>query len=512
MARTAILAIRIISDATKAAKGFQQAETGTAKFERRLGTARRTAGLVGVALVGAGAAARKYASEAQQSAGAVEAVFGRQAGAVRKAARSAAKDLGLARSEYENMSAVFGAQLKNLGVATEQLVPLNGRLIKLGGDLAATFGGTTSEAVEALSSLMRGERDPIERYGVSIKQADINAQLAAKGQSKLTGAAKRQAETEATLALLFKQTAKAQGQRAREAGSDAQAAEVASAKMKNAWASFGTAVLPITTAFATGLATAATWAERNKTTVIVLAAVVGTLVTAVYAISAAYAVYNAAVKASILYQRLLNVQLRLNPLGLIITALVAVAAGFVIAYKRSATFRGIVQAVGRAGQAALGWIVAKARDVGTWIRKLGPAATAAKTVAVAAFKAYTAPIRAVVNLIRDLVNKIKGIKWPKPPGWLKKAGGVIGGIGGLFGSATQFRGGATTGLRPAVFAAPGELKASSSSLVTGAVGGRLLSGGTVVQITVNGALDPVAVAKQLEGILRGRQISLGGAL
>src|SRR4029077_17622360 len=62
-----------------------------------------------------------------------------------------------------------------------ELGPQTDDLINLGADLAATYGGTTSEAVSALSALLRGERDPIERYGVSLKQADVDAQLLATG-------------------------------------------------------------------------------------------------------------------------------------------------------------------------------------------------------------------------------------------------------------------------------------------------------------------------------------------
>lgn len=545
MARTAILAIRIISDATKAAKGFQQAETGTAKFERRLEGATRKANATTVALAAGGAVARKYASDAQQSAGAVEAVYGKQAGAVRKAARSAANDLGLARSEYEQMSAVFGAQLKNLGVATDQLVPSNQKLIKLGGDLAATFGGSTSDAVEALGSLLRGERDPIERYGVSIKQADVNARLAANGQKKLTGAAKRQAETEATLALLYEQTAAAQGQRAREANTDAVASERATAKLKNAAASLGATILPITTQLANGLATVAGFAERNTTAVTVFLAVLAGGAAVVYAVNAAYRIYRAtlvavtvAKKAATAAQyamgaawlagrvaalayataiRLVSAAMRANPVGLLITALTVVGGLFVAAYKKSSTFRGIVQATGRAASAALGWIVDKAKAVGTWLGKLGPAATKAKNVAVGAFKLYVSPITLVIDAVKRLIGWLGRIKFPKPPKWLAKAGGSV---AGLFGSATQFRGGAgaTTALRPSVFTAPGELKAASSSWTVGNVGGRRagMGGVTIVNLNVEGkVIDRRGTAEALEellkdlGLSRGRPVSFG---
>lgn len=509
MARSSTLVVKIISDATGAARGFAAAETRTAKFERRLGAATRVAKGTAVGLAAVGYAAFRQANALQQADGAVQSVFKGQANAVRAYGKQAADSLGLARSEYEQMAAVLGSQLKNMGTSQKALVPSTQNLIKLGGDLAATFGGKTSEAVEALSSLLRGERDPIERYGVSIKQADINARLAAKGQTKLKGAAKRAAETEATLALLYEQTAAAQGQRTREQNTAASQSERAMAKLKNAGASLGAILLPVVAAAADGLARMANYVEHNRTTFLGLVAVLGGISALVFAVNAAYKTYQATVLlvrgvtiAARNAQLAWNLAMMSNPIGLIVVAIAAVAAGMVLAYKRSATFRGIVQAVGRAGQAALGWIVSKARDVATWFGKLGPAANVAKRIAVAAFKAYTAPIRFLIGLIKDVVGWIGKIKFPKPPGWLKKAGGAI---GGLFGGAPVVR--APSRLVSSPLTGRGAAGTSTSFLEFMA-GGR--GGGTIVNVTVNGALDPVAVGDQIALILARRDRRRGG--
>lgn len=462
--KTAILAIRIISDATKAAKGFQQTETAAEKMSRRLDGASLAAGGVLAALGGAGAKARAEASELQQAAGAVESVFDKQAGAVDRLAKKAAGNLGLARSEYSQMAAVFGAQLKNMGTSGKELVPTTDKLLRLGGDLAATFGGKTSDAVEALSSLLRGERDPIERYGVSIKQADINARLAAQGQGKLTGAAKRQAETEATLAILMEQTAAAQGQRAREAGSDAQAAEIAAAKTKNAWAAAGAAVLPISTAMANAIAKAADWTTRHSRVTVVLAATVGGLAAAVLAVNGALKVYKAtqvAIRGATIAwnvaQKALNVSLFANPIGLIVLAVVALVAGFVLAYKKSDKFREIVNKAGDAGKDAIGWVVDKTQML--------------------------------IDKVRAVIDWIKQIKWPSPPKWMSKLGNKLG-LGD-----DEGKGGPGRPPHPATpegRGGPGSATIYSRPRNAG-------GGDTYI---IQGAIDPVATARQIRQIQR----------
>src|SRR6218665_4176599 len=88
-------------------------------------------------------------------------VFGDSAGQMEKWATTAAASVGLAKSEYASLSTVLGAQLKNMGVATDQLASQRDKLVGLGADLAAQFGGSTSAGVSALSSPLRGATNPI---------------------------------------------------------------------------------------------------------------------------------------------------------------------------------------------------------------------------------------------------------------------------------------------------------------------------------------------------------------
>ena len=184
------------------------------------------------------------ASDLEQSTGAVRSVFKEQSQIIEDFAAGAATNVGLAKTSYQTFATVVGAQLKNLGLPIDTIAGKTDDLIVLGADLAAQFGGPTSDAVNALSSLLRGERDPIERYGVGIKQADINARLAAAGLGELTGKAKKQAEIQATLAILTEQTADAQGTFARESDTLAGAQQRLQARLKDTKTEFGESLLP----------------------------------------------------------------------------------------------------------------------------------------------------------------------------------------------------------------------------------------------------------------------------
>lgn len=191
------------------------------------------------------------ASDLEQSTGAVEAVFKDQAGVVLNFSSKAATGVGLARGQYQKFAIVVGAQLKNLGLPFDQVAGKTDDLITLGADLAAQFGGETSTAVSALSSLLRGERDPIEQFGVGLKQVDIDARKAALGLDDLTGEADKQAEIQATLSLLWEQTADAQGTFFRESDTYAHKQQVLNAQLEESKAKLGEALLPAFSAAAT---------------------------------------------------------------------------------------------------------------------------------------------------------------------------------------------------------------------------------------------------------------------
>jgi hypothetical protein len=189
------------------------------------------------------------ASNLQQSVGAVESVFGNASGILEKFGKTAAESFGLSKREVNEFGSVLGAQLQGMGFDADEAANTVVNLQQRAADMAATFGGSTADAVTAISSLMRGERDPIEKYGVSLKQADINAELAARGLDGLTGEAKKQAEAQVALDLLMQQTNKTQGQFAKESDSAAGAQARANAKFENASAQLGSVLLPIMTAF-----------------------------------------------------------------------------------------------------------------------------------------------------------------------------------------------------------------------------------------------------------------------
>jgi hypothetical protein len=187
------------------------------------------------------------ASSAEQAVGGVRAVFKDYADEVVKDSERAEQALGLSSTAYQELVTVSGALLKNKGLA--DFAQQAETLVSTGADLAAMFGGTTREAVEALNAALRGESDPIERYAISLNETAVNAELASRGASNLTGAALDQAKTQARLAIIQQQSTDAQGAFGREAATAAGRAARATAHWENMRKEMGENLLPAYAAF-----------------------------------------------------------------------------------------------------------------------------------------------------------------------------------------------------------------------------------------------------------------------
>jgi phage-related protein len=165
---------------------------------------------------------------------------------------------------------------------------------------------------------------------------------------------------------------KAQGDFARTSGGLANQQRILSARFKDAQADLGQKLLPIAlkvvTFFNTGFGPATAkigtgfkqlggfiktdvlppiqsvtgFVKANATAFLAGAAAIAAVATAVGIYKAVMTTVSAVTKAYTAVQAALNVVMALNPIGLVVLALVALAAIFVVLWKRSETFRNVV--------------------------------------------------------------------------------------------------------------------------------------------------------------------------
>jgi len=235
----------------KIATAYVELRADTTKMEREvrqqaqsLGTT--FAGIFGAMAFGAGLnKAIQAGSRLEQSVGAIDAVFGKSTRTIDNWAKGADKAFGLSEAAAREALALIGSQLKNFGFDVDDAATKGQELVALGADLAATFGGTTADAVQAVSAALRGEFDTIERYAVSINEVRLKAKAMELGLYDGKGALDANTKAQAVLAVITEQTAAAHGQFARELDTVAGKQAVAAAEAENSAASLGQNLAPV---------------------------------------------------------------------------------------------------------------------------------------------------------------------------------------------------------------------------------------------------------------------------
>ena len=285
------LTLRILADTSQAASAMGQLSDQTSSFADRAGKVAAVA--AGFAAVAGGIMkAAQSASALEQAAGGVEAVFKSGAGQVKRWADQAATSIGLSKSQYMELSTLIGSQLKNAGVSMDQLGTSTNQLIQQGADLAAMFGGTTAEAVQSISAALKGERDPIEKYGITLTEAAVQAEIMAQGLDTSTAAALQNAKAVATMSLITKQGADAWGAAAREADTFAAQQQVLRAVFENTMADLGSIFLPMLADLAKAFTEVAPAIQTLMTPVAQLIGLIAGMPPPILAVVAAFAAWQ----------------------------------------------------------------------------------------------------------------------------------------------------------------------------------------------------------------------------
>jgi phage-related protein len=183
-------------------------------------------------------------------------VFGDQLGAVEKWAAGSAAAMGLTKSQAVGLAAGFGDLLIPMGFTRKAAADMSTKVVGLSGALAEWSGGkrTAAEVSEILQAAMLGERESLKGLGISITEEDVKARLAAKGQSKLTGALLQQAQAVATQELIFEKSKDAQAAYAAGTAKGIRAQSEFTAKVGEAKEALAKALYPILTKVMTYIA------------------------------------------------------------------------------------------------------------------------------------------------------------------------------------------------------------------------------------------------------------------
>lgn len=368
MAANPIVNIKILADASQAAKTMDTASGKVSKFGGAMKSAALPIAAAGAALYGMGKSAVEDAAGQAMLAKSLKNTVGATQ------AQSAAVEEWITKTSMAS------------GVADDELRPAMSTLARATGsvseaqkamglamDIAATTGKPLSAVTDAMAKGYAGNTGALGKL--------------VPGLDKSIVATKDMAKVSAELARV---TGGAAAENANTAAGQFQRMTLA---MDETQESIGGALLPVLTAVAPVLQTVAAFLQRNADVVGPLVIVLGILAAVVWAVNAAMAA---------------------NPFVLVAIAIAALVAGVIIAYKKCETFRNIVQAAFRGIAAVAQWLwnnVLKPvfRYVVSGIQLLWKGfLTAATVVAAAARGIATAAQWLWTNALKPVINFIVG--------------------------------------------------------------------------------------------------------
>ena len=198
------------------------------------------------AIAAAATVSIKAAVDLESANAAVAAIWGEQADEMMAFAASM-EQYGLSTAQAAQASAILGAQLLNAGISAEQAQVMVEELIMTGVALANTFGTTVPQALTALGATFRGEFDSIEKYGVSINAAMVEAQMLEDATNGVIYATQREAQVMAIYTLILEQTKAASETLTDETITTREAFNTLTASLRNLAAEIGGPLLDVLT-------------------------------------------------------------------------------------------------------------------------------------------------------------------------------------------------------------------------------------------------------------------------
>ncbi len=272
MTTIATLAVKLIADAAGFISAMDEAQKKTQTWSQSVSTNMKNVGgsiydvgqksttFLTLPLAAAAISAFTMAADMQDAIGATEQIYGDSANTVKNWALNLESYYGIAQNEALSYSNMMGSMLQNIGgLSKDEAASQASSLIELAGDLTAMYGGTTQDAVRALTGALKGNNTMLDNYGMVATDAMIKQKAFEMGLSDGTSELSASAKQAATLALIMEQASAAQGQAAREADGASGSLRAQVTEMKNLAIAIGTMLLPYATQLLTWISQAIAW-------------------------------------------------------------------------------------------------------------------------------------------------------------------------------------------------------------------------------------------------------------
>jgi uncharacterized membrane protein YgcG len=317
------LSIPIISEydgkgISKAIKEFKQLETAGEKAQFAIKKAAIPAAAALAGLAAAAGPAISAASDLEENLSKVNVIFGEGAKEIENFAKTAATALGQSQNAVLEAAGTFGTFGQAAGLGGIELAKFSNDFTALASDLASFNNTSPEEAVNAIGAALRGEAEPLRKFGVLLNDATLKTAAFELGIYDGNGALTAQQKILAAQNVIYKQTTAAQGDFGRTSDGLANSQRILKAQLQNLQIEIGKGLLPVVQAILPPLKAFAAWAVENPKAFKIVAGTIAGIATAILAVNFAMAA---------------------NPFTLIAVGIAALVTTLAVAYTKFETFR-----------------------------------------------------------------------------------------------------------------------------------------------------------------------------
>ena len=155
-------------------------------------------------------------AELEQQLGGAEAVFGQYADSIKKTAEDAYKNAGLSQQEFLQGANKMGSLFQGAGFSVQQSMQMSSESMQRAADIASIMGISTTDALEAVTGMAKGNVTMMDNLGVAMNDTTLNAYALEKGLGKTTQQMSIQEKVGLAQQLFMEKTAKYAGNYAKE--------------------------------------------------------------------------------------------------------------------------------------------------------------------------------------------------------------------------------------------------------------------------------------------------------
>jgi phage-related protein len=189
----------------------------------------------------------KAASDAQETQGQFDQVFGEISKSVNVWANQYADDIGRSRTQIKEFASGLQDTFVPLGFARDQAARLSQNLVQLGVDVASFKNKADSKVIDDFNSALVGNHETVKKYGIIINESRLKSEAYKQGIAEVGAELTDQQKVLARYSIIVNSTKDAQGDASRTSGNFANVLKRFKGELRNTAEVMGKEMLPMAT-------------------------------------------------------------------------------------------------------------------------------------------------------------------------------------------------------------------------------------------------------------------------